>query len=245
MIQQSFIEQFGDLVRAARVARGFSQEALASAASLHRTHISLIERGHRSVRLETLELLARALEVEPSQLIPSIGIAAIAPNREDDLTQLNTLLAALRAYQELASKHGISDIFQDNGGKILQTLLILGLRSTGKRIGNDAVDEEGNEYELKTVNINLASSFSTHHHLNPTILLKYRGVKSWYFSIYKGIELIEIFRMSPALLERDYFGPWEAKWHREAKDINNPKIPVKYVRKHGICVYKDQVDDRI
>lgn len=49
-----------------------SQEALANAARLHRTHISLIERGQRSVRLETIERLATALRVQPGGLMPTI-----------------------------------------------------------------------------------------------------------------------------------------------------------------------------
>lgn len=42
-----------------------------------------------------------------------------------DRIVLGRLLPALREYQALAAKHGIHDIFQDNGGKLLQVLLIL------------------------------------------------------------------------------------------------------------------------
>ena len=54
-----------------------SQEALADAASLHRTHISLIERGQRSARLETVERLAFALGVQPARLMPTIRLRAV------------------------------------------------------------------------------------------------------------------------------------------------------------------------
>jgi poly-gamma-glutamate synthesis protein (capsule biosynthesis protein) len=57
---RSYIQRFGRRLRVLRVERGLSQEALADAARLHRTHISLIERGQRSVRLETLAALALA-----------------------------------------------------------------------------------------------------------------------------------------------------------------------------------------
>lgn len=155
-----------------------------------------------------------------------------------DKNELDRLFPAIREYQALAKKHGIGDIFQDNGGKLLQSLLILNLECMGTREGNDAKDAEGNEYELKTVNISLTKSFSTHHHLNPTILAKYRAVKAWYFSIYEGIELVEIYYMSPSQLENDYFAPWERKWHESGRrDINNPKIPVKYVRSMGKLVF--------
>jgi transcriptional regulator with XRE-family HTH domain len=64
---------FGERLRQVRLAKRLSQEALADAAGLHRTHVSLIERGRRSVRLETLERLARALAVQPAALLPSLN----------------------------------------------------------------------------------------------------------------------------------------------------------------------------
>ena len=64
----------GKKVRALRTRKGLSQEALAHAAGLHRTHISLIERGRRSVRLETVEALAKALEVQPARLMPPLSL---------------------------------------------------------------------------------------------------------------------------------------------------------------------------
>lgn len=69
-----FARQFGLRVRSLREGRELSQEDLADAAKLHRTHISLIERGQRSVRLETIERLAIALRVQPSQLMPEIKL---------------------------------------------------------------------------------------------------------------------------------------------------------------------------
>ncbi|MGA9993862.1 MAG: hypothetical protein WBP93_00480 [Pyrinomonadaceae bacterium] len=152
---------------------------------------------------------------------------------------LDKIFPHIRRYQELASKHGIGDIFQDNGGKLLQVLLILGLKVVAGREGNDAVDEAGNEYELKSVNILLARSFSTHHHMNPAIIAKYRKV-DWFFAIYEGIELQAIYRLSPTDLE-PYFSKWEIKWHDSGgKDINNPKIPLKFVIDNGELYYKPE-----
>jgi len=153
-----------------------------------------------------------------------------------DAPRMFRLFEGIREYQDLASEHGIDDIFQDNGGKLLQVLLLTSLRILGGREGNDAVDEAGREYELKTVNRLLTQSFSTHHHLNPTIIDKYRGV-DWVFAIYRGIEIERIYAMPPAALE-PYFTKWERKWHADGeKDINNPKIPVKYVIDNGTLVY--------
>lgn len=139
--------------------------------------------------------------------------------------------------QELASKHGIRDIFQDNGGKLLQVLLITGLEALPGREGNDAKDAAGQEYELKSVNILLTKSFSTHHHINPGIIAKYRQVH-WIFAVYKGIKLLSIYRLTPADLE-PFYTRWETKWHYDGeKDINNPKIPLRYVEEHGELIYR-------
>jgi hypothetical protein len=153
-----------------------------------------------------------------------------------DAKVLRELFPGLRLYQKLAEKHGIPDIFQDNGGKILQVCLFLGLKVLKSREGNDAVDERGNEYELKTVNLLRTNQFTTHHHLNPTIIAKYRKV-DWIFATYEAIELKEIFRLTPNAMEH-WFSRWEKKWHDDGgKDINNPKVPLPYVRQHGELLY--------
>ena len=163
------------------------------------------------------------------------------PHKDREL--LESLLPFIREYQALATKHGIDDIFQDNGGKLLQVLLITGLRILPGRLGNDAVDKNGVEYELKSVNADLTSSFSTHHHLNPTILKKYRATE-WIFAIYHNIELGSIYHMNPADLEFPYFVRWEAKWNESGRDINNPKIPVKFVQRHGRLIYRSSLKNR-
>ncbi len=152
-----------------------------------------------------------------------------------DRALLDALMPHVRRLQELASKHGIRDVFQDNGGKLLQLALITGLQIIPSREGNDAKDDNGQEYELKSVNVLLTKSFSTHHHLNPVILKKYRNVE-WIFAVYESIELKAIYKMSPADLE-PYFSKWEKKWRKTRKDINNPKIPVRFVMEHGEKMY--------
>jgi hypothetical protein len=152
-----------------------------------------------------------------------------------DKPLMDELFPHIRQYQELATKHGINDIFQDNGGKLLQLILITGLKVTGTREGNDAVDAQGNEYELKTVNSLLTTSFSTHHHLNLAILKKYRKV-AWYFAVYEGIELKRIYLMLPSDL-KPYLDKWEEKYRFTKQAINNPKIPLKFVEDRGSLVY--------
>lgn len=156
-----------------------------------------------------------------------------------DLQAYEKIYPHLLKLQELAEKHGINDIFQDNGGKLLQVLLITGLEDLPGREGNDARDAEGNEYELKSVNTKLTKSFSTHHHMNPVIIAKYRQV-DWIFAVYEGIKLLAIYQLTPADLEF-YYSKWETKWHADCgKDINNPKIPLTYVVRHGRVIYQAQ-----
>jgi hypothetical protein len=121
-------------------------------------------------------------------------------------------------------------------GKLLQVLLILGLEVLPGREGNDARDADGNEYELKSVNTLLTRSFSTHHHLNPVIIKKYRQV-DWIFAVYEGIELKEIYKLTPSDLE-PFYSKWEVHWNSTGKDINNPKIPLTYVRAKGTLMYR-------
>jgi transcriptional regulator with XRE-family HTH domain len=68
----AYARRFGQTVRHLREARNMSQEQLADASRLHSTHISLIETGRRSVRLETIMRLARALGIQPGQLLPPL-----------------------------------------------------------------------------------------------------------------------------------------------------------------------------
>lgn len=158
-------------------------------------------------------------------------------NFHPDKKVLDELFPYIQRYQELASKHGINDIFQDNGGKLLQVLLITGLEVLPGREGNDARDFKGNEYELKSVNIQLTRSFSTHHHINPGIIEKYRQV-DWIFAVYSGINLLSIYQLTPADLEF-YYDKWERKWNDSGgKDINNPKISLTYVKNHGALIYE-------
>ena len=64
---------FGDRVRAARQDREWSQEKLAEEAGLHWTYISSCERGERNISLLNILRVAKALGVNPSQLVDGLG----------------------------------------------------------------------------------------------------------------------------------------------------------------------------
>jgi CheY-like chemotaxis protein len=59
---------FGAAVKTWRSRLGISQEELAGRAGLHRTYVCDIERGARNLSLESIEKIARALEVSTSAL---------------------------------------------------------------------------------------------------------------------------------------------------------------------------------
>lgn len=61
--------RIGIVVRQLREATGLSQEELAEQAGLHRTYISLVERGRRNITVDALSQIAEALGVYPSRLI--------------------------------------------------------------------------------------------------------------------------------------------------------------------------------
>jgi transcriptional regulator with XRE-family HTH domain len=66
---QLVLKRFGATLRRVRHAKDISQEELAVRCGLHRTEISLLERGLRSPRLCTLLLLATELEVPMAALV--------------------------------------------------------------------------------------------------------------------------------------------------------------------------------
>jgi transcriptional regulator with XRE-family HTH domain len=61
--------RFGRTVRRRREAQGLSQEALAEAAGLHRTYVSLLERGRRNPSLEVICAVAKGLGTSMASLV--------------------------------------------------------------------------------------------------------------------------------------------------------------------------------
>jgi transcriptional regulator with XRE-family HTH domain len=65
-------QRFGSLIRRRRLALGLGQESLADKATLHRTHISLLERGKRMPTLAVVQKLAGALETTMADLMTEL-----------------------------------------------------------------------------------------------------------------------------------------------------------------------------
>ncbi len=66
-------DRFAANLRRAREVAGISQEELADRCELHRTEVSLLERGGREPRLGTLIKLATALGTSAEALCEGIG----------------------------------------------------------------------------------------------------------------------------------------------------------------------------
>jgi len=63
----------GSAIKAYRASLGISQEELARRAGLHRTYVSDLERGARNPSIESIEKLARALEISVAALFAAAG----------------------------------------------------------------------------------------------------------------------------------------------------------------------------
>ncbi len=66
------VERFARNLRKERESAGLSQERLAFKCRLHRTEISLLERGIREPRLSTIIRLARGLGIPAANLLDGV-----------------------------------------------------------------------------------------------------------------------------------------------------------------------------
>ena len=64
--------QFGRLVRRLRSEAGWSQEEFADRVGVHRTYVGAIERGEKTVTIETAAKIARALQMTLAQLFADL-----------------------------------------------------------------------------------------------------------------------------------------------------------------------------
>lgn len=69
MGKKTILIEFGDKVRELRKDKGISQEELSYKADLHRTYIGMIERAEKNITLINIEKIAKALNIEVSELL--------------------------------------------------------------------------------------------------------------------------------------------------------------------------------
>lgn len=72
-IMEQLAKTLGTLVRTQRKASGLSQDALALACNIDRSYMGRIERGEVNITVEKLYQIAKALDCEPSALLPSMS----------------------------------------------------------------------------------------------------------------------------------------------------------------------------
>lgn len=66
--------RLGNAVRARRIALALSQEALADAAEIDRSHMGKIERGERNVTFLNILRIANAMQCKPSELLSDANL---------------------------------------------------------------------------------------------------------------------------------------------------------------------------
>ncbi|HEY3998733.1 MAG TPA: helix-turn-helix transcriptional regulator [Candidatus Xenobia bacterium] len=69
VFSQSVRQAFGLELKRLRETAGLTQEEMADKCSIHWTHVSRLERGERSIGLQTLFKFAVALGMKPHQLV--------------------------------------------------------------------------------------------------------------------------------------------------------------------------------
>ena len=62
-------KQVGLKIRALREKKGWTQEQLAFEANLHRAYIGQIERGEKNIGIRNLDIIAKALNINVSELL--------------------------------------------------------------------------------------------------------------------------------------------------------------------------------
>ncbi len=80
MVDRLLAKKFGLLIKRLRSEAGLSQEDLADLCQLHRTYIGSIERGEKTVTIETANKLAQAFNITLSQLFLKLETEQSNPN---------------------------------------------------------------------------------------------------------------------------------------------------------------------
>lgn len=68
------LSKLGDAIRARRQTIGMSQEALADAAGINRTHMGEVERGKRNISFMGVVKIAKAMEATVTELVAAAGL---------------------------------------------------------------------------------------------------------------------------------------------------------------------------
>ncbi len=87
----------GKRIKMIRMRRGMTQEELAEKVDLSVTHMSVVERGKKGLKLETLVNIANALDVSPNELLQDVALHAQTGTANELTTKIMQLPADRRA----------------------------------------------------------------------------------------------------------------------------------------------------
>jgi hypothetical protein len=159
--------------------------------------------------------------------------------------QIEDVLGLASKLQKYGTKKNIVSVFDDGGYRELLLATLFDLRLHLGRQGDDAYDELGNNFELKTVNLvdtsgklRIKPGITTCHHVNQEIINRYRNLHAWLVGIFFINEPVEIYEISADKLE-SYLKTWEEQL-KQSTHINNPKIRFDDIRKLGIKHYENK-----
>lgn len=154
-------------------------------------------------------------------------------------SEMDTAFEHAQEIQKLADAYNIPDVMVDNGLKVLQVAIAVGLDVVPGRQGADYIDRMGNVFEGKTMDLSKKTrGFSTCHHLHGGTITEYRK-RTFIFSTYDGMYLQESYAVTPDDME-----PLYLKWAvqlRTKTHLNNPKIPLEFIREVGDLRYMKDV----
>jgi hypothetical protein len=166
-------------------------------------------------------------------------VVAMTPQR--DVAHLVSLVAPLEVE---ANKVGIFNVFDEGGYKTLLLCTMFGLRVIQGR-GDDAIDDLGHTFELKTINIKCRNGLvksrlpdvSVSVRVCSALIERYRKTTSWVIGVFFGHTPVEVWQVPSVALEPLY-KHWLTLVDKKGSDVNNPKVPFNMIRKKGTRVYR-------
>lgn len=159
--------------------------------------------------------------------------------------KIGELLELAAKLQKYGTDKNIVSVFDDGGYRELLLSTLFDIKLHTGRHGDDAYDESGNNFELKTVNLvdtsgnlRIKPGITTCHHVNQEIINRYRNLHAWLVGIFFVNEPVAIYEVPAEKLE-----PYLKIWEEQVKDkghINNPKIRFDDIRNMGIKHYENK-----
>lgn len=158
------------------------------------------------------------------------------------------LIDLAQPLEAAAQEAGIPSVFDDGGFRTLLVCRLFGLQALPGKAGHDARCPKGRNFELKTVNLvgthgqrRVNPGVTTEHTLRQANIERFRRTNSWLIGVFAGCRPLEFWQVPTGRLET-FFSEWEQKLAQAPnQEINNPKIPLKFIRETGHLVWSPSV----